>query len=416
MIFENQRPVPPSAIDIYNANREFLQHQAAEEDRAYLGQLIEFIQQFQTIAITTAEGNRVNVLAQPYGEGTATATGLFPFQMIGYTEDDISGMTYSKVSIAYGEINQVAPSGILEGGAYVFTVAMDGIFYAAVTMDPDTREVVSFGIHYAVNEDSLPNDNESLINITIGRFYLDSDGTPVTFNNVVGNINLAGYQTIDQNGHLCLEYFHTYTRQPMPQDFLSLSVFGASSGSAMYLVVGGDTPSGDMLNFTDGTNELIFKWTDGSPSLFMYDGAFSSFTTPSHIAMAVGPNAEYAPDMWIGNGDGAFHIELPDTGWYNVGATDVTDGDIDLGPTGTVTIDHKSYAPVTFTAFDAGMNSFSMEVIGAPPNYVGSTTIWDSISYLVDESINTAIYNAFAGIWATATCNEDGTITIDIGY
>jgi hypothetical protein len=285
--------------------------------------------------------------------------------------------------------------------------ATAGIVYVAITLDADTHEVISFFISMVANAEALPLDTEFLIHVVIGRFYIDTDGTPITFNDIVGNINFTAGPTINAAGRLCMDLFQTYTRDPIPQDFLSLEVFGSGTGSEMYLSVGDSDPSADRLLFLEGENVLSITWTGDGPGMYMYDGTMSSNFGAQHMHFAVGPNAIHAPEARFYN-DGAWTWELPNDGTYNVGDSDLTSGDIDLGPSGSVTINGVPYDPQTFTAFDSGMNSFAMTVIGTPPDYAGSTTLMDSLSSAITDMINSAI----EGLSWSATCNGDGTITI----
>lgn len=194
---------------------------------------------------------------------------LFPFELGGYVDDNGQGW----ITVAYGEVNGIAPDGMAQGDdPYEMQADDDGVVFVTITLDPDTREVVSFYFDMAEDEESIDDDDEETIHVVIGRFYIDTDadanGLPVPLNTVVGNINMSVEPVINADGRVCLDMVHTYLRDALPTGFFNMEVFDTDADgsmvdgcSAMFLSVGDtDDPSNDGLTFQANDNYLEIVW------------------------------------------------------------------------------------------------------------------------------------------------------------
>ncbi len=193
----------------------------------------------------------------------------FPFKLGGYVDGDGQGW----ITVAYGEVNGVAPDDMAQGDdPYEMRADDDGVVFVTITLDPDTREVVSFCFDMAADEESIDDDDEETMHVVLGRFYIDTDadedGLPVPFNTVMGNINMSVEPVINADGRACLDMVHTYLRDAVPTGFFNMEVFDTDEDgtpvegcSSMFLSVGDvDDPSNDGLTFQANDNYLEIVW------------------------------------------------------------------------------------------------------------------------------------------------------------
>ncbi|XHR27604.1 MAG: hypothetical protein ACFUZC_16890 [Chthoniobacteraceae bacterium] len=202
-------------------------------------------------------------------EPLSAVDALFPFELGGYVDDDGQGW----ITVAYGEVNGIAPDGMAQGDdPYEMKADDDGVVFVTVTLDADTREVISFCFDMATDEESIDDDDEETMHVVLGRFYIDTDadenGLPVPFNTVVGNINMSVEPVVNADGRLCLDMVHTYLRDAVPTGFYNMEVFDTDEDgtpvdgcSSMFLSVGDtDDPSNDGLTFQANDNYLEIVW------------------------------------------------------------------------------------------------------------------------------------------------------------
>ena len=257
---------------------------------------------------------------------------LFPFELNGYVDDQGQG----KITVAYGEANGVAPDDMSEGDdPYEMNADDDGVVLVTITLDPDSREVVSFNFDMAADEESIDDDDEETMHVVIGRFYIDTDadenGLPVPFNTVVGNINMSVEPVINADGRVCLDMVHTYLRDAVPTGFFNMEVFDTDEDgsmvdgcSAMFLSVGDvDDPSNDGLTFQANDNYLEIVWGADPDAEYPipaikftdYDGNVSKIDTGG-LSFWDGDGAEDNPEVdlsmdglsiWDMDGNGTLH-------------------------------------------------------------------------------------------------------------
>ena len=197
---------------------------------------------------------------------------LSPFELNGYVRD---GNAY--VSIAYGEVNQVPPTEMTEGGDPVeFPVSANGVAYLSVRIDSKTFEVIDCHVSLAENDEAVPQDTDDgnylTFGVIIGRFYLDSKGDPVAFNLINENVNFSTYPAIAADGRLCIDFFRTFSRDPLARDSMHLNVFNDANPtkSSMFMAVNDEDPDNDQMVFMGANNTLKLEWYYG-PGIYCED-------------------------------------------------------------------------------------------------------------------------------------------------
>lgn len=298
------------------------------------------------------DGSDVVLLPVNLGAG-ASQSSDFPFKMTGYIDGDDQGW----LRLAYGEANGTPLSDFsgdkMSPGDDPLEMKADdnGIVYVHVVLDPETKDVTEVTPGMAADQDSIgADDTETDFYVIIGPFVIDPDGkgdsTPIPYNTVRDNINFSTNGCIAGDGTWSLDQFNTYTRDPIPSDYLNLEVHSVGDAhpeqSSMYLSVGdADDSSADKLLFTEGGdyesgqpvngNSLQLKWV-GGPELWMADldqnnctldaGGLTFWDKDTSLTI---PLADYATDhlsldqntVWLGKGDDeTVHLEISDETAY----------------------------------------------------------------------------------------------------